>query len=88
MMSKTRLPAPDVAVTMTSMSDSALFGVAATLIRARCSPASISSLSASSFPDSGETSQSSSLAMASSRAHTDPMAPVAPTTIALPFSRP
>ena len=88
MMSSTFLPAPEVAVTMTSMS-------------AMCSSASaprgpspaglsrsISSLSASSFAGSMETSQSSSAAIASSRAHTEPMAPVAPTTIALPLMCP
>ena len=41
----------------------------------------MSCLSASSLADSGETSHSSSLARASSRAHTEPMAPVAPITI-------
>ena len=49
---------------------------------------SMSSLRASSFADSGDTSHSSSLASASRRAHTEPIAPVAPTTIALPCITP
>ena len=88
MMSRTRLPAPEVAVTMASISGSASSGVAATKIFARGLPISMSALRASSFAASGLTIHSSSLAMASRRAHTLPMAPVAPTTIVLPRRRP
>ena len=48
----------------------------------------MSAFSANSFAGSMETMYSSSLARASRRAHTEPIAPVAPTTIDLPRNRP
>ena len=88
MMSRTRLPAPEVAVTMRSMSARCSSGVAATLMAARGCSRSRSFLSASSFAVSGETSHSSSADRASSREQTEPIAPVAPTTITFALIRP
>jgi len=58
---------------------------APTWIFARGFSRSMSAFSANSLAGSMETSHSSSVAIANSRAHTEPMAPVAPTTIALPL---
>ncbi len=88
MMSSTFLPAPEVAVTIMSISPRWRSGRAA-----RCTCASgvsrrIDAFSASSLAGSRATSVTSSAARTSSRAQTAPIAPVAPTTIALNLTRP
>ena len=84
MMSRTLLPAADVAVTMTSISLSTADGLVATWTTARGLRLDVPLESASSFGRPGETSHSSSVTRARSRAQTDPMAPEALTTMALP----
>ena len=83
MMSSTFLPAPEVAVTIMSMSAMCLSARADRNSLASGVSCRIDSFSASSLAVSGETRYTSSATRTSRRAQTEPMAPVAPTTMAL-----
>ena len=88
MMSRTFLPAPEVAVTIMSIAAMCVSAFDDSTTLASGVSRRIDSFSASNFAVSGETSVTSSAARTSSREHAAPIAPVAPTTIALNFTRP